>query len=166
MKKICYETITGRRLDLSGLKPEEGAFLIKVLTKFRQRPPWAEFESFWLPEFQRTGLSTDSPVFRICNDLDARLGIAQGKVAPPDYRDYLLDLIEDRFGTRYRFCKETGVDPGHLSRVLAGKSDLSIALLQRLMEPLGAAVVVQPREVLDARLSPEHAQRLLEALAA
>jgi hypothetical protein len=46
-------------------------------------------------------------------------------VAPPDYRDYLADLIEERYGSRYRFCKETVLDPGHLSRVLSSRSKLS-----------------------------------------
>jgi len=27
----------------------------------------------------------------------------QGKVAPPDYRDYLADLIEEKYGSRYKF---------------------------------------------------------------
>lgn len=60
----------------------------------------------------------------------------QGKVAPPDYRDYLADLIEERYGSRYRFCKEGGVDPGHLSRVFASRSELSVQNLQRILEAL------------------------------
>lgn len=100
---------------------------------------------------------TDSD--RICQDLEARLGIAQGKVAPPDYRDYLADLIEERYGSRYRFCKATGVDPGHLSRVFASQSQLSLQSLQRILDALHAALVIQPEEDLAERISPERAAR-------
>ena len=91
--------------------------------------------------------------------------IAQGKVAPPDYRDYLADLIEERYGSRYRFCKETGVDPGHLSRVLASRSELSVQNLQRILEALHAALVIQPEEDLAERVSPERGARALAAAA-
>ncbi len=100
--------------------------------------------------------------YRICQDLEARLGIAQGKVAA---RDYLADLIEDRSGSRYRFCKETGVDPGHLSRVFASRSELSLQSLQRILEALHAALIIQPEENLAERVSPERAAEALAAAA-
>jgi hypothetical protein len=99
--------------------------------------------------------------YRICQDLEARLGIAQGKVAPPDYRDYLADLIDEKYGSRYRFCKETGIDPGQLSRVFASRSDLSLEALKKLLQVLGAALVVQPEDDLKANTSPEEASRVL-----
>ena len=102
--------------------------------------------------------------YRICQDLEARLGIAQGKVASPDYRDYLADLIDERYGSRYRFCKSTGMDPGHLSRILAGRSELSLQALQRLLEQLGAALVIEPEKALTERLSQERAVQALAAV--
>jgi hypothetical protein len=102
-------------------------------------------------------------VYRICKDLEARLGIAEGKVAPPDYRDYLADLIEERYGSRYRFCQESGVDPGHLSRVFASRSELSLQSLHHILEALHAALVIQPEEDLAAKLSPARAARALAA---
>jgi hypothetical protein len=50
------------------------------------------------------------------------------------------DLIEERYGSRYRLCKETSVDPGHVSRVLASRLELSVQNLQR------DALVIQPEE--------------------
>jgi len=46
------------------------------------------------------------------------------------------------------FCKETGVDPGHLSRAFASRLELSLQSLQRILEALHAALVVQLEEKL------------------
>jgi hypothetical protein len=85
-------------------------------------------------------------VYRICQDLEARLGIHQGSVSPPDYRDFLADLIDDRFGSRQEFCQATGVDPGQLSRVFAGRADLSLRALHKVLEVLQARLVIQTEE--------------------
>jgi transcriptional regulator with XRE-family HTH domain len=164
-KDRIYSTITGRVLRLDGLSADERAFLADVRQRYSQGPEWTEFAAWWMSEFEHAGLSMDSPAYRICQDLEARLGIAQGKVAPPDYRDYLADLIEERYGSRYRFCKETGVDPGHLSRVLASRSELSVQNLQRILEALHASLVIQPEEDLAERVSPERGARALAAAA-
>jgi hypothetical protein len=161
-----YSTITGKTLNLDALGRGESDFLAAVRRKYAETPEWSEFAAWWAEELGRLGLPTESPTYRICQDLEARLGIAQGKVAPPDYRDYLADLIEERYGSRYRFCKETGVDPGHLSRVLASRSDLSVQNLQRILEALHAALVIQPEEDLADRVSPERGAQALAAAAA
>lgn len=163
MKKRAFRTITGRTLDLTALQEEERRFLAAVQRKYEEQPEWSEFEAWWFEGLQSAGLTQASVAYRICQDLEARLGIAQGKVAPPDYRDSLADLIEERYGTRYRFCKETGLDPGHLSRVLAGRAELSLQTLQRVLEALHAALVVQPEEELAERLSPGQAGEELAA---
>ncbi len=161
-----YETITGRRLNLSDLEAGERRFLGVVLERYRNRPEWTVFGAWWIVELENAGLSTESVCYRICQDLEARLGIAQGKVAPPDYRDYLADLIEERFGTRYRFCRKTGIDPGHLSRVLARRAELSFQSLEKIMVALDAALVIQPQETLSRHLSPEDASEALAAATA
>ncbi len=165
MKRRAFQTITGRALDLERLEVKEREFLTAVQRKYEKEPTWSAFAAWWPKELQRRGLSTESAVYRICQDLEARLGIAQGKVAPPDYRDYLADLIDERYGSRYRFCKATGVDPGHLSRILAGRSELSLQTLQRILEPLNAALVIEPEKALTERLSQERAVQALAAVA-
>ena len=159
--KRNYSTITGRILDLGGVGADEAKFLAAVRARYAAGPEWSEFAAWWAGEFNRRGLAGESPAYRVCQDLEARLGIAQGKVAPPDYRDYLADLIEERYGSRYRFCKETGVDAGHLSRVFASRSELSVQNLQRILEVLHAALVIQPAEDLAERVSPERGARAL-----
>jgi transcriptional regulator with XRE-family HTH domain len=154
MTKSSFRTITGRALDLAAVGDDERRFLRTVQRRYEERPEWSEFAAWWVEELQRVGLREGSVAYRICQDLEARLGIAQGKVAPPDYRDFLADLIEERYGSRYRFCKETGIDAGHLSRVLASRSEFSLQTLQRILEALHAALVIQPEAELAERLSP------------
>src|SRR5438552_3776211 len=121
-----YQTITGGRISLSGLSDVEYVFLDMVAKKYNARQDWTRFAAWWNAKFKTSGLSTASVVYRICNDLEARLGINQGKVSPPDYRDYLAELIDTQFGSRQEFCRATGVDPGQLSRVLASRDNLSM----------------------------------------
>ncbi len=163
MKKRTYHTITGRALDLSRLSDEELSFLGDVKQMYARKPEWSEFSAWWFPKFQHSGLPEASLVNRICADLESRLGIAQGDVAAPGYRDYLADLIEERYGSRNRFCQETGVDPGHLSRVFASRADLSLQNLQRILDALQAQLVIQPQESDPERLSPERAAKALAA---
>jgi transcriptional regulator with XRE-family HTH domain len=162
VRKKVFHTITGRSLDLTTLSDKERAFLTAVQRAYKKQPKWSEFAAWWPRAFTRTGLGPDSLLYRLCQDLEARLGIAQGKVSRPDYRDFLADLIEERYGSRYRFCKETGVDPGHLSRVFTGHSEFSIRALERILAELHASVVIEAEETLTDQASPE---RALAALA-
>jgi hypothetical protein len=100
----------------------------------------------WNAEFTKAGLSTTSPGYAICQDLEARLRIDQGTVSPPDYRDVLADLIACRFGSRHEFCHATGVDPGQLSRVFAGRASLSLRALQKVLEVFQARLIIQTHE--------------------
>jgi hypothetical protein len=151
MKKCTYQTITGRNLDLSSLTENERVFLVGIDTRYRKAPEWSAFSSWWTTELRRANLPVESMTYRICQDLEARLGLAQGKVAPPDYRDYLADLIEERCGSRYRFCKESGIDPGHLSRVFASRSELSLQSLKLILDALHATLVIRPEEAFVER---------------
>lgn len=153
MNKPVFQTITGRKLQLADLSRREREFLAAVRREYEKEPEWSQFATWWMLELKRAGLGSESIVYRVCQDLEARLGIAQGKVAPPDYRDYLADLIEERFGSRYRFCQQTGVDPGHLSRVLSSRSDLSIQGLQKILHELNAALIIQTAEASKSRFS-------------
>lgn len=154
-----YRTITGRHLDISNLDRAERDCLGMIQKEYEGTPEWSTFASWWGGALRQTGLAEGSVVYRICQDLEARLGIVQGKVAAPDYRDYLADLIEERYGSRYRFCKETGVDPGHLSRVLSSQAELSLQNLQRILDALHASLVIRPEADLAEQVSPEQAAR-------
>lgn len=156
-----YPTIAGRRIPLARLNDAEKRFLTLVGQKYKPRLEWTRFAAWWNAEFNRTGLTTKSSVYRICQDLEARLGIEQGKVSPPDYRDFLADLIDAQFGSRQEFCKKTGVDPGQLSRVFAGRAGLSLRALQKLLETLHAHLVVQTEEEVREHASVARAEKAL-----
>lgn len=140
-----YETLAGRRFSLAELTAEERAFLDELLALYRARPEWSEFAREWVRRgragpWRGRRVPVGSPLYRICQDLEARLGVAEGRVAPPDYRDQLASLIEERFGSRYAFCQATGIDQGNLSKVLAGHRHLSPETLQRALEALGVVL--------------------------
>jgi transcriptional regulator with XRE-family HTH domain len=144
--KRVYRTITGRRILLSKFSKTEKRFLALVAQKYQSRLEWTRFAAWWNAEFNAMGLNASSPVYRICQDLEARLGIDQGKVSRPDYRDFLADMLDAQFGSRQEFCKATGLDPGQLSRVFAGRADLSIKALQTVLEVLHANLIIQTEE--------------------
>ncbi len=156
-----YQTITGRRILLSKLGKPEKSFLAVVRQKYKPGPDWTRFAAWWNAEFTKAGLGAGSPVYRICQDLEARLGIDQRLVSPPDYRDYLADLIDSQFGSRQEFCKRTGVDAGQLSRVFGGRADLSIRALQNVLEVLHARLVIQTDEQVREQTSVARAEEAL-----
>jgi len=157
-----YQTITGRRILMSNLTGPESGFLEKVAKKYNSKQNWTRFAAWWNAEFNGAGLSTSSVVYRICQDLETRLGIHQGKVSPPDYRDYLAEMIDTQFSSRQDFCKATELDPGQLSRVLASRADLSLKVLQKVLEVLHAQLVIQTDE--DSRTQTS-IDRAAEAIA-
>ncbi len=166
-KVPVYQTITGRRISLSKLNDAERSFLELVAKKFNSRQEWTRFAAWWNARFNASGLDTSSVVYRICQDLEARLGINQGKVSPPDYRDFLAELIDAQYGSRQEFCKATEVDPGQLSRVLANRGDLSMKVLQKVLEVFGAQLIIQTQEESRAGTSIDRAaEALTNAIAA
>jgi hypothetical protein len=146
MRKRTYCTISGRRLDLSGLGNAEREVLVAVCAQYERAPEWSAFGRWWLRTMTEAGLSESSPAFRVCQDLEARIGIAQGMLASPDYRDMMADLIEDRYGSRSHFCEEAAVDPDQLARALAGQSQLPIQSLQAILDALHATLVIRTDE--------------------
>jgi hypothetical protein len=158
-----YKCLSGRRYDLDALGADERGFLESVFSLYRTRPAWDEFRSAWVrlgrERVWNNKVAVGSAPYRICQDLAARLGIAEGKVAPLDYRDLLADLIEERFGSRYAFCKETGIDQGHLSRVLAGKKHLAPTTLFEVLDSLGVQIdLVQPEDLFQRAADAPHSQ--------
>ncbi len=158
---FIYQTITGGRIPMSNLTDAEHGFLTKIAKKYSSRQDWTRFAAWWNAEFNAAGLATSSVVYRICQDLEARLGIDQGKVSPPDYRDYLVELIDTQFGSRQEFCRATEVDPGQLSRVLASRGDLSMKVLQKVLEVLHAHLVIHTEEESRAQTSIDRAAAVI-----
>lgn len=145
-----YRTITGRRLDLTELSSQEQAVLSALIAEHGKKPDWREFSRFWQrllqPVLSKVPAKERSRhlLYKIAQDLEMRLGIAQGRVAEPDYRDYLADRIEEKYGSRYRFSKETGIPEAFLSQVLSGKKDFSMETLRRAARALDLGLALLP----------------------
>lgn len=161
-RKNQYVTMTGRTVDLGALIEDERRALAAVVEKYREEPEWTHFATWWMKELGKRGISHESALYRICDDLEARLGIAQGKASPPDYRHYLLALIEEQYSSRYKFCMEAKVDQAQLSRILSGKGDFSMDSLVKVLRALQASLVVQKEEEVRESVSPAKASRTLE----
>jgi len=58
------------------------------------------------------------------------------------------------------------VDPGQLSRVLANRADLSMKVLQKVLEVFQAHLVIQTQEELRARTSIDEAAAAIAQVAA
>jgi len=85
----AYLTLTGEKVDLSQLTPEERAFLGHIVKAYEESEAYPNFvnkinapgslalgEGRWV-----TAKVAVSPVYRVCQDLADRLGIAQGFLA-------------------------------------------------------------------------------------
>ncbi len=83
---------------------------------------------------------------------------AQGTTAPAtegpigtggrDYRDDLRELLDrahnERGLTRYRLCKQMGIDSGTLSNVLAKRRHFSLEKLEQILGLLGFKLAFAP----------------------
>lgn len=146
-----YQTLSGQEFDLDLLSPEEQTVLKEVRKYYETSPPWGEFSDFWLRESQKLWEGKDrrktarSPLFKIFQDMGSRLGIKQGYVRKEDYRDRLLEIIEENFVSWYRFCQETGVDEGFLSRILHKKRHFSMETLSQVLDKLGYEITFRKK---------------------
>ncbi len=72
-------TITGRQIPLSRLNKTEKGFLALVRRKYKARLDWTRFAAWWNAEFNRSGLSAGSAVYRICQDLESGASSNHGR---------------------------------------------------------------------------------------
>ena len=59
--------------------------------------------------------------------------------------DEIRRAIEDSGVARYRISRETGIDEGHLSKLMAGEVGVSLANLQKLLDYLDLEIVTRPK---------------------
>lgn len=75
------------------------------------------------------------------NDQDINIAASEAMGPTRDYRDDLRDLLDkahnDRGLTRYRLCKQMGIDSGTLSNVLAKRRHFSMEKLDQILGLLG-----------------------------
>ncbi|MFI5201638.1 MAG: helix-turn-helix domain-containing protein [Candidatus Kapaibacterium sp.] len=77
------------------------------------------------------------------NDQDINIAASEAAAAATsrDYRDDLRDLLDrahnEKGLTRYRLCKQMGIDSGTLSNVLAKRRHFSMEKLDQILGLLG-----------------------------
>ena len=147
-----YKTLNGEIFDLDELTDELKAVYRELKTHYDTNMEWTEFPNLWTAKV-RNALSgkhsseiVDEPIYKICQDMESRLGIRQGYTKEPDYRDLLADIISLHFGSRYQFSKEIGIDEGYLSSVLNKKKNLSLEKLQEILKKINYRIAFIERE--------------------
>ena len=162
-KPKFYETITGlRKIDLSKLDAKELAFLREVVEFYKTKPDWNEYANRLNLLRQKYQIEINSSAADIGYDLEARIGIAEGKVAMPNYQDQINDFIMEKFWSRDNFCRETNITTKMLAQVFAGKSTLGdIKLIAR---KLGCVLVLTHDSGTRTDMSPQKAIERLRRL--
>ncbi len=144
-----YTTLENEKYNRDQLPSAHKAFLAKVLRYYNQRPSWDKFADFWLAKGNELwgGIKgkelLELPIYKICQDLEARLGIEQGYTRQRDLRDELEELVKSNFQSQYQFCRATGIDQGFLSNVLKKRKEFSISKLESALHKVGYKLTIQ-----------------------
>jgi len=135
-----YRTLNGEVFDLNKLPAKQKSIYAELKSFYDINTEWPKFTNLWVAKVsevfgakEQSSEIVEKPIYKICQDLDSRLGIRQGHTRESDYRDLLADIINIHFGSRYEFCKQTGIDQGYLSSILNRRKNLSLKMLQRIL---------------------------------
>ena len=91
-KQTQFRTLEGQVIPLDDLAWTERAFYDRLKAYYKTSPSHEDFSFYWRSEGEQVwGHKTNkeaakSLIFAICQDLDARLAIKEGHVAPPEPR--------------------------------------------------------------------------------
>lgn len=139
--KVKYRTLCNEVIDLASLSKIHREIYEKVKQAAEQDQEWTSFSNFWIEKARELNIPTESAIFKIFQDMDSRVGIRQKLTRLPNWREELDRFIESRFKSRYEFCKIVGLDQGHLSSILNGKKNISIANLTRIFDKVGFRMI-------------------------
>ena len=148
-KMKTYTTLENEKYYLEQLPPKHQEFLTEVLRYFDQAPPWDDFDQYWLSRGKKVwgrkkwAQIIELPIYKICQDLEALLGIKQGYTRERDYRDELQEMISRNFSSCYQFCRVTGIDQGFLSNVFKKRKNISITVLENALHKIGYKLSIQ-----------------------
>jgi hypothetical protein len=153
-----YVDLKGRIYFLSELDEQERELVHELQKRAEPHPEWSEFNNFWIKAvpslYEPRGLSrreiTQTPVWKIAQDLSGRIAVAAGLAQPPDYRDELEEIIRQKFRTRREFCEHTGISEDMLSHVLARRKHLSLDALLQALDKLGYSLHITPNQPVKA----------------
>jgi transcriptional regulator with XRE-family HTH domain len=149
-----YTTLDNETFSLEGLSMNEKAILGKAFALYAGKTDWNQFSNYYIGEICKLYGSlprkeiTKKPIYKICTDLEMRLGIEQGQTRLPDYRDLLEAIIDCEFSSRYQFCKKNNISQDTLSRILNKKREPSIQLLNMILDSLGYELTFKRKQTL------------------
>jgi hypothetical protein len=137
---------------LVDLDEDERKLFKRLKRRANTHRDWNDFENYWTKAvgdfYLDRGLSRKAVIqtslWKIAQDLGSRIGIEQGMIRVPDYRDELVALIRERFKTRREFCNATGISEDMLSHVLARRKHLAIDTLEEALEKIGCTLRIVP----------------------
>jgi hypothetical protein len=147
-----YLDLDGNAISLDGLDAAERRLLGRLERRAQTHPDWCAFDNYRMPAvaavYHGRGLSRadtiQTPIYRIAQDLSARLGMAQGMIRAPDYLDQFEDLVLNHFRSRRAFCQASGLSEKLVDDVLAGRKDLSLEELSKALERAGYRLRIVP----------------------
>ena len=134
-----YRTLKSEVFDLGRLPAKQKSIYAELKSSYDLNIEWTRFTNLWITKVKEAlkdeepSEMVEEPIYKICQDLDSRLGIRQEYTKEPDYQDLLADVINLHFGSRYQFCKQTGVDEGYLSSILSRKKNPSLKMVGWLL---------------------------------
>ena len=79
-----YATLNNGKYDLDALGAQHRHFIEKVIHYYKKNPDWNKFANYWHREGQKVWKNGNRrevvklPIFKVCQDLESRLGIKQG----------------------------------------------------------------------------------------
>lgn len=151
-----YHTMYGQVIDLTALDSAERHLVDELVARQRSVSQWTEFANYYMPAvgnfYLARGLTrrqvTETPVWKIAQDLNGRLMVAAGEARAPsaDYRDRLADLIRSAFPTQKAFCEATGLSEDLVSHVLNKRKHLAIDTLTDALHRIGYRLQIVPAE--------------------
>ena len=147
-----YTNLRGRMILLVDLDEDEQKLFKRLKRRAKTHRDWNDFENYWTKAvgdfYLGRGLSRkgviQTALWKIAQDLGSRIGIEQGMIRVPDYRDELSALIREKFKTHREFCKTTGISEDMLSHVLARRKHLAIDTLEAALKKIGCTLRIVP----------------------
>lgn len=157
VKNNIYLDLKNRPYALAELTVEERRLIDECIKFAASKPDWGDYTNFWIPKAERLladcGLDRkqmiQSTLWRVIQDIGARLHIESGLARAPDYRDELEQIIHERFSTRRAFCEATGLSEDMLSHVLARRKHLAIDTLTDALGKIGYSLRIVPSPTLS-----------------
>ena len=129
-----YLSLDGRVLDLSALTDEQRAFFARCWQAYQANMPWSTFADLatspdnplvrdaggWV-----TRIVYDHPLFRAVSDLEDRLGLRQGELAPEEGLNPSRDPLADEWLSVSDAARRKGVSVSAVHQAIARRELVS-----------------------------------------